>query len=158
MLTIEINAITNMLINRLMVDVTPEGEAQAFRAKLGTYTDELLVEQPGVIHARHLPDPAKRPATPFCAYREGPQILRDRIIQVPTYRLFFYDDPEMGYWRINELLPLAGKAIAAKPRLQVVVGAVVGEIAIVSVSGSSSDPSLGGLLWRNMQVTIDTTW
>lgn len=158
MLTIDINAVTNMLVNRLMVDAVPDGSAQALRAALGTYQDEANVTQPGIIHARHLPDPAKRPSTPFIAYREGPQITRDRIIQVPTYRLFFYDDPEMGYWRINEAMPLAGKAIAAEPRLRVQVGALIGQIAIVSVSGSSADPSLGGLLWRNFQVAIDTTW
>lgn len=158
MLTIDVNAVTNMLVNRLKVDVTPDGSAELFREKLGTYLDELDVPQPGIIHARHLPDPDKRPDTPFCAYREGPILTRDRIIQVPTYRLFFYDDPDQGYWRIDELLPLAGKAIAANPKLRVSVGAIIGEIAVVSVSGSSSDPALGGLLWRNLQVAIDTTW
>lgn len=143
MINIDLNALGQALFDRLATD----SAASDLRALLGSLTDSI-------VHARLLEDNV-RPPRPFLAFREGPIITRDRIVNTPIFDWFIYDDPDQGYSRINQLIPLTSKAYAAAP-IQL-TDTLVANLAITGGSRATRDPAMG-LLMRFVTVSIDATW
>lgn len=160
MITISAEAILNAMIARVRNDDGPN--PVALRNELGLSTLEGVTSKgSSFFHARRLgalatPDARNKFVTPFVTYREGSILVRDRIVQIPTFRLFIYDDPVRGYSRINRLIPLVSRALT-EPKLQVAVGAVIATCYISAVSGATSDPGIN-MLTRYMTLAMDTTW
>lgn len=168
-MAIDVEVLTAVLVQRLQgVDPNLTLRAQAaptitaLHAILGLSTLEgTTAKSSSIFHARRLagyrsPTAGTKFAPPFIAYREGPIVRRDRTTEVPTYRLFIYDEPGQGYGRINKLIPLVSRALT-EPPLQVAVGALIGNVEVTAVSGSTSDPTLV-LLTRYLTIAMDTTW
>jgi hypothetical protein len=145
---IEVADLSASIVNRLLVDA----EGASVRAAVGTYADPNTGAQiAGVIHARHLASEARRPTNPFIAYREGPLILTDVSVQLPTFRMFLYDAPAQGYWRINKLATLLSRAYKARPIT--IPLALIGPVQVTDLSSAMDDPVLG-LLMRYVTVSM----
>lgn len=104
-----------------------------------------------IIHAAEMEH--KRPPRPYIAFREGPVVAVDQIEVLPTMRWWIYDDTDKLYRRINTLIPLIGRAYAAKPRLQFVANGIIGNVAANLASGASYDSSLD-LNYRYVTISI----
>lgn len=112
----------------------------------------------GVFHARHLEDKesmAKR-ARPLLAWREGPIIDSQRIASIYTLNWYVYDDPDQGYYRINALLPLLGKAFVAADIPNQYTTAAVSSLEIGNASNATRDAGLN-LLLRYLTVAVNLT-
>jgi len=179
-MAIEVEVVTTALVLRLRGQEPNAADAalvapiiEELHALLGLSTLEGVTSKASSIaHARWLASyrssyngaGSGAPATnsgaqllaPFIAYREGPILLRERTIQIPTYRLFVYDEPGKGYWRINKIVPLVERALT-EPPLQVATGALIANVAVSSVSGATTDTAVS-LATRYLTVSMDTSW
>jgi hypothetical protein len=168
-MAIEVEVVTTALVERLRgqeqdpeLAVLVQPTIDELHALLGTSTyGGITGKAASIFHARWLttyrsPTQATKFVPPFVAYREGPIVQRERYIEVPTYRLFVYDEPDRGYWSINLILPLLRRALT-EPPLRVVSGAVIANAEITGVSGATNDPTLS-LATRYLTISMDTTW
>lgn len=154
MLSIDVQAVQSLLVGRLRDATVPATQVLLDQLAVNTL-DGTTSKESSVLHARRLA--SERFKSPFVAYRGGPIITRDRIVQMPTFRMIVYDEPSKGYWRINTIVPLLSRALLAEPKLSLSVGAVIGDIAVTGVSGETTDPVLN-LFMRYLTVSVDTTW
>lgn len=143
MITINVQGLTEALFNRAALDIV----ASDLRAILGSATLS-------VIPADRL-ELGSKPPRPFIALREDVIITLDRIVQVPTYRWFLYDDRENGSSRINKLIPLLYKAYSAE--LLNVNNILINRIVFDSVSQYTTDTELN-LGLRYVSLSVEATW
>jgi hypothetical protein len=94
---LDTNALNTLIYNR----IATHSDGSAIRALLGASATS-------VIHVKDMDKPL--PATPFVAMRPGPVPYADRIVLKPSYRWFIYDDPNQGYYRINQIAALLDTA------------------------------------------------
>lgn len=77
------------------------------RAALGANSDSILM-------AEQLREEGLRvqslPVRPLMALRRGATPTVARVVFVPVYTWFLYDDPDVGYGRIELLIPLIARA------------------------------------------------
>lgn len=144
MIAYDVNELTQLLIEA----VSSDSEVVA-----------LLGDGPaGVIHARHLEDKegmATR-ARPLLAWREGPAIDSQRIASIYTLNWYIYDDPEQGYYRINALIPLLGRAYVAADLPNLMTTAAVSSLEVGNASNATRDAGLN-LLLRYLTVAVYLT-
>lgn len=139
----------------------PFSDAQG--AALRNYMISEGASVDSIMHAQQLKVPAPGDTTipqqeqprPILAYREGPISFQDRIVDLPYFWWFVYDDQEQGYWRINKLISTLKFIYKAKPLIRL-SGSAVGPVEVSSVSLATSDPSLD-LLFRYVTLSLRLT-
>lgn len=116
---IDLPALTAVVFNRLAFDAA----GSPVRAALGAGATSIL-------HAAQLRRETL-PARPFVALRRFAVPIRDRIIWLPRYNWYVYDDSAYEYTRIEALLPLIGTAYDyASAPLFLASGGAISDVAI----------------------------
>lgn len=79
------------------------------------------------------------PARPLLALRRGPSPQPDRVVSAPLYTWYCYDDPSVGYGRLEQLPKLIADAYES--------GLTIGTVAVgaieVAASAQTRDTRLG---------------
>lgn len=137
MSAIDINAVRVAVFRRLAAD--PAGAA--FRA---------VFPSTGIVAADRLSEQAV-PARPFAALRSDAQPRIERIVHVPLFRWWLYDDSNRDFRRINDgigLLLEAYTEILWNP-----ARGAIGAVEFGDISGELRDDSLG-CITRSVQLAV----
>lgn len=131
---IDLAALTSAVYDRLHSD----DAGAAVRAALGAGAASVLMAEDLRIEGLAV---RALPARPIVALRRGAMPTTQRaIVDVPVYTWHAYDDPDIGYGRLEALLPLIAAAYQDVPT-PATVG--VGEIAVsAGAQTRSSAPAL----------------
>lgn len=118
---------------------TADADGTALRAALGAGAASILMAEDLRVEGLTI---ATLPARPFIALRRGPAPNAARVTVRPLYTWYCYDDPAIGYGRLEALPALVGAAYES-PLLVPSVG--VGDLE-VSAGAQTRDATLGMLL------------
>lgn len=100
---IDIQTINMALWQRLTVDAS----GSALRAALGAGASSIVMADDIRIEGLMV---RTLPARPFVAFRRGPAPTIARVVRRPIYHMHCYDDPAVGYGRLDTLPALLESA------------------------------------------------
>lgn len=134
---IDLAAITGAVFARLETDAAGADVRNAFGAATVSvmHAEDLRVEGLTV---------QALPARPIVALRRGAAPGEGNIVYRPVYTWYCYDDPSVGYGRLELLLPLIGAAYEAG--LLSVAHSGIGDVESVSIGAQTRDDRLKLLL------------